>query len=72
MTILPYKESDYSGEFNILKAQKTLILKAYKVHEGDLDKMAKALNMKRVDLLIGFVRHFTSSSSEHVRPQGLK
>lgn len=61
MNLLPYKKSDYSGPFNLLKNEKQLIRKAWIAAQGNLDKMVMLLEIKKLDLLIAIIRHFNVS-----------
>jgi hypothetical protein len=65
MTLLPYTDVDYTGKYNLLKAQRALIKQAWDKHRGDLDKMSKALAMRRTNLLIAIIRHFNVAASPH-------
>jgi len=44
MTTKVYSESDYKGEFNLLKAEKDLITKVYKMVKG---------NQKKIGYIVG-------------------
>jgi hypothetical protein len=52
-----YKKEDYTGEFNLLRNERRLILRAFKRANGDLGMMAKLLETTEKPLLLMIVSH---------------
>jgi len=56
MILTLYSEKDYSGDFNLLRSEKALIIKAIK-KTREIEALVKILNIPQSRLLIAIIKH---------------